>query len=69
MNKFSTSLFLIIIFFISSCQKQYSCFCRIVRTDKDTVLDIVKTTKLGSKGFYKTCINYEKKNMKDCHLE
>jgi hypothetical protein len=38
---------------------------------KDTLVDQVKTTKLGSKGYKKTCTDHESENpdLKECHLE
>ncbi len=56
--------------FISSCNKQYSCTCKTISSNKDTILDVVETTKLGSKGFKATCTNHETSNaqLKDCHI-
>ena len=57
--------------FMSSCKKQYTCTCKTSNINQDTIVDVVETTKLGSKGFNKTCSNYETSNvhLKDCHLQ
>ena len=59
------------VLFFSSCNKQYTCTCKIGISNKDTIVDVVETTKLGSKGFNKTCTNYETSNanLKDCRLQ
>jgi hypothetical protein len=55
---------------ISSCNKQYTCTCKTSISKQDTILDIVETTKLGSKGFNKTCKDHETSNMnlKECRI-
>jgi hypothetical protein len=75
MNKlvnFSRIVFIAVLtLFMSSCNKQYTCICKTVISNQDTVVDVVQTTKLGSKGFNKTCTSYETSNahLKECRLQ
>lgn len=60
----------ITIFCFCSCEKNYNCVC--YTNDNIVVLkDAVKTTRLGSKGFKRTCENYSVKDtlIHNCHLE
>lgn len=56
---------------LSACDRNYKCVCMSAAKGKDTLVDQVKTTRLGSKGYKKTCTDYESKNadLHDCHLE
>ncbi|MBC7696590.1 MAG: hypothetical protein H7141_14230 [Burkholderiales bacterium] len=62
-----------ICFFIvcSSCQKEYDCVCTNVSTGEKIYRDKVKTTKLGKKGFEKSCKsnNDTIRELKDCRIE
>jgi hypothetical protein len=60
---------IVMLFF--SCTKEYTCVCKTVVSKQDTILQTVKTSKLGSKGFKETCINHETSNpnLKECHLK
>lgn len=53
-----------------SCEKYYNCIC-YTNDSKVIVKDAVKTTRLGSKGFKRTCENYSVKDtlIYNCHLE
>jgi hypothetical protein len=61
----------IVVFIFISCEKRYSCVCHSNITKSDTLIDNVKTTKLGSKGYKDTCIKNEayNSNLTNCHLE
>ncbi len=65
-----TILKISIVLALFSCQKEYSCVCKSITKRQDTVIDKVKTTKLGSKGYKKTCKDHELQSpdLKDCHL-
>jgi len=54
-----------------SCQRDYACVCTSVSHDKDTLVDQIKTTKLGSKGYKKTCANYVNRNpdVTNCYVK
>jgi len=54
---------------IISCQKEYTCVCTSVSTGDRYIVEKVKTTKLGKKGFEKTCFSNETSSLKDCHVE
>jgi hypothetical protein len=72
MNNFKPVLLLIVTpFFIIASSKQYACTCHSVITNQDTIIEVIKTTKLGSKGFSKTCIDHKKTNtnLKACRLQ
>lgn len=58
------------IFCLSSCDKNYNCVC-YTNDNKVVLKDAVKTTRLGSKGFKRTCENYSVKDtlIHNCHLE
>lgn len=60
-----------IVMSLFSCTKEYTCVCKTVISNQDTILQTVKTTKLGSKGFKETCANYEKSkiNLKQCYVK
>lgn len=57
--------------FLSSCQKDYTCVCRGIVRNQDTIISKVKTTKIGSKGYKETCVSHNNDSLKfkDCHLE
>jgi|GEM_PF-3562788 hypothetical protein len=52
-----------------SCNKQYVCVCSVVKSGHNTNVDSVKTTKLGSKGYGKTCQSYNSDSLTNCHLK
>jgi hypothetical protein len=56
---------------LTSCQKDYTCVCAIISKKQDTIMDKVKTIKVGSKGFKETCVKYNQDSLKykDCDLE
>ena len=62
---------LLICIALLSCQKNYTCVCISSISQQDTIVDGVKTTKLGSKGYSRTCSDYEakKSTLKNCHLQ
>lgn len=43
----------------SACAKKYQCVCKSNVSGFDTIVDKVKTTKLGSKGYKETCDKME----------
>ena len=59
----------LIAFTITSCDKKYVCVCTSQYNQQDTIVDQVKTTKLGSKGYKKTCINKENAYLSNCRLK
>lgn len=59
---------LIVTLFIS-CQKDYKCVCKSAYSNQDSIVGHVKTTKLGSKGYKKTCSSHEKATLSNCRLE
>jgi PBP1b-binding outer membrane lipoprotein LpoB len=63
--------YVIYLLVISSCSKEYKCVCFSVSKNEAVVVESVKTTKLGSKGFKETCIKNETQfpDYKDCRLE
>jgi hypothetical protein len=52
-----------------SCNKQYVCVCSVLKSGNNTNVDSVKTTKLGSKGYDKTCQSYNSDSLTNCHLK
>jgi hypothetical protein len=62
------AIILIVLSFIS-CQKDYKCICYSSYNNQDTIVDQIKTTKLGSKGYKKTCINKENAYSYNCRLQ
>ncbi len=54
-----------------SCEKQYTCVCTKVSNNQEEPVETVKTTKLGRKGFQKSCEakSSEGNGFKDCHIE
>lgn len=56
-------------FLLGSCEKKYTCTCTVIKTNKDTLMESVKTTKLGLKGFKETCRKYESEKLNSCHTE
>lgn len=64
-------IFIITTLLFSSCDKRYSCVCKTIISNQDTIVEAVETTKLGSKGFKTTCTNHEvsNSNLKDCHIQ
>ncbi len=68
----ATRLILIcLLLFNSSCKKEYNCVCTNVLTNTQSVIESVKTTKLGSKGFKESCTKKEttNTNLKNCKVE
>jgi hypothetical protein len=61
----STGMF----FLLASCEKKYTCSCTVIKTNKDTLMESVKTTKLGLKGFKETCRKYESEKLNSCHTD
>lgn len=59
------------LFITWSCQKEYVCVCTNVTTGEKVKGDKVKTTKLGKKGFEKSCKsnNDTIRELKDCRVE
>ena len=55
---------------IYSCEKKYDCVCKSKVNNTDVIMQSVKTTKLGSKGFKRTCLEYEQASTKweGCYL-
>lgn len=56
---------------ISSCDKKYTCTCTSISQNLKIPIESIKTTKLGSKGYAKTCLKHQDNttDLKDCHLE
>ena len=52
-----------------SCEKEYVCVCSVVKNGNSTNVDSVKTTKLGRKGYAKTCESYNSDSLANCHLK
>ena len=61
------SVFVVLLFI--SCEKKYTCVCTSNWSNQDTIVDQIKTTKLGSKGYKKTCAEKEKGTASNCHLQ
>lgn len=57
--------------FSFSCQKKYSCVCESVKSKRDSIMETVMTTKIGSKGFKEDCIKRETRSqdLVNCRLE
>lgn len=57
--------------FSFSCQKKYTCVCESVSQKRDTIMESVITTKIGSKGFKEDCLKYESKSadLTNCRLQ
>jgi hypothetical protein len=53
----------------TSCEKNYVCVCHSVNSKQDTMVDQIKTTKLGSKGYYKTCSGKENTSLNNCRVK
>jgi hypothetical protein len=56
----------------SSCEKEYTCVCTSKINGDRCPGDKVKTTKLGRKGFEKSCKatnDNVDSDLKDCHVE
>ncbi len=56
---------------MSSCDKKYTCTCTSISQNLKIPIESIKTTKLGSKGYAKTCLQHQENSsdLKDCHLE
>lgn len=69
--KLFLSLILFFAVILCSCQKEYTCVCTNASTGEKIYRDKVKTTKLGKKGFEKSCKsnNDTIMNLKDCRVE
>ncbi|MES2513507.1 MAG: hypothetical protein V4580_05155 [Bacteroidota bacterium] len=55
-----------------SCEKEYTCVCTSKSSGNRCPGDKVKTTKLGKKGFEKSCKSTNDdlaSDLKDCHVE
>ncbi len=64
------SLFLLLlVLFICSCEKEYSCVCKYVSTGNDTIIEKVKTTELGYKGYKDYCSNKSKDSIINCQVK
>ena len=61
-------MLLVITFVMSSCQKDYVCVCTNLSTGEKSYGDRVKTTKLGKKGFEKSCKSKSTAH-KECFVE
>ncbi len=59
----------LVLWLLTSCAKEYTCSCASLKTSKDTLLESVKTTKLGLKGFEETCKNKESDTLLNCKVE
>lgn len=59
----------LIVISFASCERNYECVCTTVKGRQDTVVDHIKTTRLGSKGYKKTCANNENKYLTECRLQ
>lgn len=55
-------LLIITIFTACSCQRDYNCVCTKVPSQQDTIVDHIKTTRLGSNGYVKTCRAFEERD-------
>ena len=55
----------------SACGKKYTCTCTSISRNLKMPIESIKTTKLGSKGYAKTCLQHQENSidLKDCHLE
>ena len=62
-------VFLLSALILMSCEKDYSCVCTLKFKGKDTLIDHIKTTKLGSKGYRKTCSDKENTTLMNCRLQ
>lgn len=69
--KYSIMVLSLCALLLAACDRNYKCVCMSVSKGKDTLVDQVKTTKLGSKGYKKTCTDHEGENadLHECHLE
>ncbi len=66
-----TSIIISFIILTSSCDKTYTCTCTSISQNLRIPIESIKTTKLGSKGYAKTCLKHQENSsdLKDCHLE
>ena len=55
MNKIVVMIIMATAFLFVSCEKEYLCVCKDLHSGEITEGDKVKTTKLGKKGFEKSC--------------
>ena len=63
-------LFLLAIILLNSaCEKEYSCVCKNVSTGNDTIIEKVKTTELGYKGYKDYCSNKSKDSIINCQVK
>lgn len=53
----------------SSCEKEYKCVCHDVSYGRDTIIDKVKTTELGYKGYKDYCNNQSKDSTINCQVK
>ncbi len=60
------SIIVLCVLILQSCQKDYTCVCTSVKTKQDTIVDHIKTTRLGSKGYQKTCSKKENTYVSGC---
>lgn len=66
-----TSIIFGFIILTSACDKKYTCTCTSISKNLKMPIESIKTTKLGSKGYAKTCLKHQdnSSDLKDCHLE
>ncbi len=68
MNKIVVLTIMATAFLFASCEKEYMCVCKDLHSGEITVGDKVKTTKLGKKGFEKSCKDNSTEH-KECVVE
>ena len=68
MKKIVVLFFIVSSFLFASCEKEYICVCKNLRTGEKINGDKVKTTQLGKKGFEKSCKS-NSTELQDCYVE
>lgn len=68
MKKIVVLSFIASSFFFASCEKEYMCVCKNLHTGEKINGDKVKTTKLGKKGFEKSCKANSTEHI-ECYVE
>jgi len=65
------AVIVLILQYCISCDKGYDCVCYSSIQQSDTIMDHVVTTKLGVKGWTKTCQDYpnSNKHLSNCRVE
>jgi hypothetical protein len=63
--------FVLLTFFVTivGCQKQHSCVCKSNYNSQDTIIDKVKTTKIGAKGYKKWCLEQQNSKISNCYVK